>query len=195
MGRLHGVRLPPRVDLPHGLLLLSIYSPLQMRAQSVVREHFTTLMLEVVFGLDMQIPTIIFGDFNGSADPPADSLGATNRRRPVCPLLAGLLGPGGPFIDVHRSLLGESVPWTFRSLDQAGTLSASPVDLALANHAAMPLVHSATVMESVSDGGHSPVLLEFRLSGPVFMDWFPSQPQLPPLYVWVQPIYANPLTG
>ena len=138
-------------------------------------------MLEVVHGLDMQVPTIIFGDFNGSADPPADFLGATARRRAVCPLLAGLLGPGGPFIDVHRSLLGDSVPWTFRSLDQAGNLSASRIDLALVNHAALPLIQSASVLTSVGDGGHSPVLLEFRLSGPVTLDWFPPRPRLPPL--------------
>ena len=69
MGRLHGIRVPPRVGLPQGLLLLSAYAPLQIRSQSVVWDQFVSLMLEMIHGLDMQTPTILFGDFNGSVDP------------------------------------------------------------------------------------------------------------------------------
>ena len=108
MGRLHGIRVPPpRAGLPHGLLLFSAYAPLQIRAQSVVRDQFVNLMLEVVHSLDMQTPTILFGDFNGSVDPPADFLGATSQRCPVCPLLAGLLGPGGALCGYPSGFFGR----------------------------------------------------------------------------------------
>ena len=36
-------------------------------------------------------------------------------------------------------------------------------------------------MESVSDGGHSPILVDFFFPGPVALDWYPPRPQLPPL--------------
>ena len=70
MGRVHAVRIPPRAGLPKGILLLSVYAPLQIRAQEVVREQFVSLMLELTHGLDLQIPTFLLGDFNGSVDPP-----------------------------------------------------------------------------------------------------------------------------
>lgn len=179
--RLSAVRLPPRIGLPKGLLLFSIYAPLQVRAQALVREQFVSLVLEVTHGLDLQTPTLLLGDFNGSADPHLDFVSVSAQRRPVCPLLSSLLGPGGAWVDVHRSLLGDAAPPTFRSLDTNGNLSASRIDLVLANHAAMALVASASVLESISDGGHCPVVVDFRLSGPVALDWFPPHPRLPPL--------------
>lgn len=181
LGRLHGVRVPPRPGLPSGLVLLSVYAPLQVRAQAVAREQFVAMLLEVVHTLDLQIPTFLLGDFNGALDPACDFLSESGQRRPVCPLLAQLLGPGGPLVDVHRALLGEAVPWTFRSFDSTGTLSASRIDLALASHSAMGLVQTASVLESVSDGGHSPVLLAVRVGGPVTLNWVRPRPRLPPV--------------
>jgi exonuclease III len=181
MSRLSAVRLPPRPGLPHGLLLLSVYAPLQIRAHVVAREQFVSLVLEVTHSLDMQTPTLLLGDFNGSADPQLDFLSDSGKRRPVCPLLSTLLGPGGAWVDVHRAHLGDTVPWTFRSLDTDGTLSASRIDLVLANHSAMALVAAASVLDSVYDGGHCPILVDICLSGPVSLDWFPPRPRLPPL--------------
>ena len=76
MCRVHAVRLPPRSGLPQGLLLLSIYAPLQGHGQQVDRAQFTAAMLELIFGLDMQVPTLLLGDFNGSTCPPWDYHGA-----------------------------------------------------------------------------------------------------------------------
>ena len=179
-GRLHAVRLEKSVGLPQGLLLLSVYAPLQVRDQQVARAQFTAMVLEVSHTLDMQIPTLLMGDFNGSMDPPSDFLSSSGHRRPPCPLLSQLLGPGGAWVDVHRALLKE-VPWTFRSVDKEGTLSASRIDLVLANHAAMPLVQSASVLESVQDGGHSPVLVHLVLQAPVILHWSSPRARLPPL--------------
>ena len=179
-GRLHAVRLEKRVGLPQGLLLLSVYAPLQVRDQQVARAQFTAMVLEVSHTLDMQMPTLLMGDFNGSMDPPSDFLSSSGHRRPPCPLLSQLLGPGGAWVDVHRALLKE-VPWTFRSVDKEGTLSASRIDLVLANHAAMPLVQSASVLESVQDGGHSPVLVHLVLQAPVILHWSSPRARLPPL--------------
>ena len=180
MGRLHAVRLMPRTGLQQGILLLSIYAPLQVRAQRVLREQFVELLLEVTHALDMQTPTLLLGDFNGSADPPRDFLSESGKNRPVCPLLAQLLGPGAAWVDVHRSLMQE-VPWTFQNRDSQAHLSASRIDLVLANHSAMALICQASVLQTVSDGGHSPVLVGIRLDTPAGISWHRPRPRLPPL--------------
>jgi hypothetical protein len=172
------VRVAPRPGLLRGLLLFSVYAPLQVRAQQAVRDQFVAMMLEVCHTLDMQVPTLLLGDFNGSADPPQDFLSESGARRPVCPLLAKLLGPGAPWVDVHRAMLGE-VPWTFRNVNSEAKLSASRIDLVLANHTAMALVRGASVLEAVADGGHSPVLVQLQLMGPLVMSWQRPLPQLP----------------
>jgi exonuclease III len=181
VGRWHGVRLAPRLGLPLGLLLLSVYAPLQVRAQQGAREAFVSLVQEVTHGLDMQVPTLLLGDFNGSADPPRDFLSVSGSRRPVCPLLSHLLGPGSAWVDVHRALL-EVVPWTIQLIDTTGRVSASRIDLVLANHEAMRLVRAASVMEEVRDGGHSPVLVELQVSGVVAISWCRPRPRPPPLF-------------
>ena len=94
--RLHAVRLPPRMGLPKGLLLLSVYAPLQVRQQAMERGKFAAALQEVTHTLDMQVPTLLMGDFNGSACPARDFQGESASRREACPLLARLLGPGGP---------------------------------------------------------------------------------------------------
>ena len=132
IGRLHGIRLPPRAGLPRGLLLLSVYAPLQTRQQKVERAKFEAALLEVTHGLNLQVPTLLLGDFNGSTLPGRDF--HSSSRRDACPLLTRLLGPGGAWVDVHTHLLPEPLPWTFQSLDRNGKLSASRIDLVVANH-------------------------------------------------------------
>ena len=89
--RLHAVRLPPRAGLPHGLLLFSVYAPLQERQLATERARFVDAMLAVTHALDMQVPTLIMGDFNGALVPAQDCRGT--HPRPPCPLLSQLLGP------------------------------------------------------------------------------------------------------
>jgi exonuclease III len=180
-GRLHGIRLAPRAGLPHGLLLLSAYAPLQTKQQHVERTKFVAALQEVSHGLDLQVPTLLMGDFNGSAFPGRDFHGTTSARRAACPLLADLLGPGGAWVDVHAAMLPEPLPWTFQLLDRDGNLSASRIDLVLANHAAMALVRGAKVLTDVRDGGHSPVLVELVYQGPVAVNWQRPRPRLPDL--------------
>ena len=178
LGRLHAVQLMPRPGMPRGIWFITVYAPLQVRAQAVARDQFVAMMLEVIHSLDMQVPTFLLGDFNGSADPARDFLSDTGSRRPVCPLLGQLLGPATPWVDVHRALL-DDVPWTFQNVDTSARLSASRIDLILANHVAMGMVQNPTVLQSVRDGGHSPVLLELRLDAPVVLSWQRPLPRLP----------------
>ena len=137
-------------------------------------------MQEFVHGLDMQVPTLLLGDFNGSLEPALDYHSASGMRRAACPLLVHLLGPGAPWVDVHRLLMATPLPWTYQQLGSQGKLSASRIDLMLANHAALALVDSASICESVRDGGHSPVLVTLRAEA-VTLEWRCPRPQLPPL--------------
>jgi exonuclease III len=179
VGRLHAVRLAPRPALPRGLLLLSIYAPLQ--PQTAERVRFNRALLEVTHTLDLQTPTLLLSDFNGSICPPRDYLGSTGRSRAACALLTQLLGPGAAWVDVHAALLPAPLPWTFQSVDTRNRLSASRIDLILVNQAALPLVDSASVLSSVRDGGHSPVLLSLRLGSATGINWRRPVPRLPPL--------------
>ena len=174
MRRLHGIALAPRPDLPHGLLFLSVYAPLP---GTIDRPPFDLAMEELSYALDMQLPTLIMGDFNGSVDPARDYRSQSGARRPVCPLLAKLLGPGSPWMDVQELMLPPPLPWTYQ---QPNTSAASRIDLVLANASALRLIHSALVLEEVRDGGHSPVLIHLALdTGHV--DWQPPRPRPPPL--------------
>jgi endonuclease/exonuclease/phosphatase family metal-dependent hydrolase len=87
--------------------LLSVYAPLQTRQQQVERAKFVAALQEVTHSLDMQVPTVLMGDFNGSAYPGRDFHGSTSARRAACPLLVQLLGPGGAWVDVHATMLSE----------------------------------------------------------------------------------------
>ena len=169
-GRLHAVRLAPRPGLPLGMLLVSVYAPLQGHGQQASRAAFVALMLEVTHSMDMQVPTFLMGDFNGSCDPARDFRSTSGQRRAACPLLVQLLGPGAAWVDVHANLL-DTPPWTFQSVETGGQLSASRIDLVLANHVAMGLVKGATVLEQVRDGGHSPVVVDVCLGNPGLMTW------------------------
>ena len=170
-GRLHTVRLPPRRGLPRGLLLASVYAPLQLKQHTAERRKFVEAMIEFTHALDLQSPILLMGDFNGSPCPSRDFLAESGGRREPCPLLAQLLGPAGAWVDVHAALLGEPLPWTFQILDGEGKLSASRIDLILANHAALSLIERAWVLSDVRDGGHSPVLVDLCVEGPVSICW------------------------
>ena len=75
----------------------------------------------------------------------------------------------------------DVVPWTFRNVNRDAKLSASRIDLVLANHAAMTLVRGTSVLESVADGGHSPVLVQLQLGGPMVLSWTRPLPRVPEL--------------
>lgn len=179
MCRLAAVRLAPREGLPLGLLLVTIYGPLPNQPD---RAPFDVALMEVVHCMDMQVPTVLAGDFNGALDPERDYLSQSGARRPVCPLLAQLLGPGGPWVDVHVAMLPPPLPWTFRNATTGGAAMASRIDLILANSAAMRLIRSASVQDEVRDGGHSPVLVTLALDTGYIM-WRPPRPRLPDVLV------------
>ena len=85
MRRLHGIRLAPRPELPLGLLLLSLYAPL--RSQEAERACFDSALLDLVRCLDMQLPTLLLGDFNGSICPSRDYGGQRSSQLSPYPLL------------------------------------------------------------------------------------------------------------
>ena len=99
------------------------------------RARFVAAMLDVTHSLDMQVPTLLLGDFNGAVLPAHDCRGT--HTRPPCPLLSQLLGPAGAWVDAHVALLPRPLPWTFQALG-ASQAGASCIDLVLANHAAFP---------------------------------------------------------
>lgn len=177
MRRLHGVRLAPRDGLPLGLLVLSLYAPLH--TQATERACFDNAVLDLVHALDMQIPTFIVGDFNGSANPARDYGGQGSARYPVCQLLAHLLGPGAPWRDVVDTLGPHPLPMTFRNAHKSGDLMTSRIDLILANAVALPLAQSVEVLEDVHEGGHLPVIVNLRFASG-FVDWQPPRPRVPP---------------
>ena len=182
--RLHGVRLPPRDGLPLGVLILSIYAP---QPRSADRESFNSIFLSMVHALDMQVPTFLVGDFNGALQPADDYLSDSGARRSPCALLTDLLGPGRPWIDVHRALLSAPLPWTYRHVGPAGKPMASRIDLVLANPAAMRLVRAAAVQDDLDCSGHFPVLVTLSLD-PGRIEWRPPLPR--PLPVLHEPSAA-----
>ena len=170
MRRLHAVSLPPRPDLPRGLLLMSVYAPLDRH--SAERASFDLAFQELSHSLDMQVPTLLLGDWNGSVLPSRDYRSRSGRQRTPCPLLAHLTGPGAPWTDVHAALLPEPLPMTFHSPQLSGQVAASRIDLILANTAALPLLRGASVESDFRDGGHSPAFVSLALSTGR-LDWHP----------------------
>ena len=177
--RIHAVSLPPRSGLPHGLLLISTYAPLPN--QQLERTRFDLAFQELCHTLDMQRPTLLLGDFNGTLNPASDYQAESGRRRPPCPLLAALLGPGAPWVDVQASLLQPPLAWTYTNIDSRGRTSASRIDLILANQAALRLITSTYVLTGVAHGGHSPVMVDLRIDGPAALLWQCPRPKPPPL--------------
>ena len=98
MARLHGVMIPPRPALPFGLRIYSVYAPLPWDPGRV---SFNNAFVDFMASLDMQIPTLLLGDFDGTMAPNRDhSSGA----RPGCALLSRLVGSGGPFTDLQMAV-------------------------------------------------------------------------------------------
>lgn len=95
MCRLHCVVIPPRVGLPLGLRVFTVYAPLPTNSLCAA---FTSAFGDMVAVLDLQIPTLLLGDFNGSVSPQRDY---GSGRGEVSPLLASLVGPAGPFLDLQ----------------------------------------------------------------------------------------------
>jgi exonuclease III len=193
MGRLHAVRLPPRAGLPQGLLLLSVYAPLSQHGAHVERARFAQAMLEVSATLDMQQPTLLMGDFNGSVAPTRDYSAG---RGVVCQLLSQLLGPGAPWIDALLAVSPEEHTWTF-TIPVAGKWSSSRCDLVLANRTALRLLQSVVVETAIADGGHSPVVVTLRADvASAAVDWCRPRPRPPPLLMlssadlWRSPEWA-----
>ena len=162
------------------MLLFSIYAPLAEHDLEVERSQFATSFIEFTHQLDLQIPTLLLGDFNGSFCPSRDFLNSA-RQRPPCPLLSHLLGPGGAWIDTHATLTEPPLAWTFRMEDTSGLRAASRIDLILANQAALPLLHSVEVLSSVRDGGHSPVIVTLSLDQSLSIAWRRPLPKPPAL--------------
>ena len=76
----------------------------------------------------------------------------------VCPLLARLLGPGGPFLDLQMVLLSALIFYS----SHVDLTNLSRCDLDLGNRAALGLATRVSVVSGIVDGSHCPVLLELR---------------------------------
>ena len=164
------------------MLVLTVYAPLQIRQQAVERRKYAEALAEVTHQLDMQEPVLLVGDFNGSICPERDFMGESGARRGCCGLLGRLLGPGAAWVDVQVALQGAgALDWTFQLLDQEGRVSASRIDLVLANHVALGLIQRVEVLGDIRDGGHSPVVVELQLAGAVAIEWRAPQPRPPEL--------------
>ena len=174
MARLHGILVPRRPALPLGLRIFSVYAPLP---RDPGREAFNGTFLEFVAALDMQVPTLLLGDFNGTVAPDRDHRSGAG---PVCPLLTRLLGPGGPFIDLQVSVSPEDWGFTF-SMPHLTSLTQSRCDLALGNRAVLGLVHRVRVEPGTSEGGHAPVIVELRSVSSWSLSWRSPRPRLPAL--------------
>ena len=81
MCRLHGVAVAPRPGLPRGLYFFSPYAPLQDDSE---RSALNADFFEFVTSLDMQVPILFMGDFNGTVSPDRDYSDGVG---PVCELL------------------------------------------------------------------------------------------------------------
>jgi endonuclease/exonuclease/phosphatase family metal-dependent hydrolase len=68
MGRIHVVRIPDADGSGH-LRVVSVYAPLKMGEE---KEQFAEIMAEMLSEWDMQEPTLLVGDFNGSVNPQED---------------------------------------------------------------------------------------------------------------------------
>ena len=174
MARVHGVMFHPRAGLPLGLRVYTVYAPLP---RDPARPAFNEVFLDFVASLDMQLPTLLLGDLNGTVEPSRDHSSGAG---PVCPLLSRLLGPGGPFIDLQVAV--SPVEWTYTfSMPRHSALVQSRCDLALGNRALLPLVSRVWVDSGTLEGGHSPVLVELRTISVWPLSWSCPRPRLPAL--------------
>ena len=174
MQRVHAVQVPPRPGLSLGLRLFTVYAPLQ---QDETRGVFNAAFLEMVATLDMQVPTLLLGDFNGTVHPEQDYNSGSGQ---VCPLLSRLLGPGGAFLDLQLVVSPQERAFTFHH-ERGGQMSLSRCDLALGNRAVLSLVLKVFVAPGIYEGGHNPVIVELRDQPSWALNWKHPRPKLPAL--------------
>ena len=162
-GRMAMVVLPPSDDLPRGLHIISIYAPVRGDKS---RDAFTNDLWDAVMEWDMGIPTLLLGDFNGTS-PESPSQGHTASQ-----LMTKLVGPGGPFIDIHHHLAPGLVTWTY-TMSAYGGIHHTHIDYVLANRAALPLVKG--VGAEWRECGHTPLWVELELKVPQLLFAQPSR--------------------
>ena len=161
--------MPRRPGLLRGLLLVSIYAPLQ--SQALERARFNTAFAAFTHELDLQRPTLLLGDFNGTLDG-----------RTPCNLLAQLLGPGGAWVDLHALHGTAPLEPTFHSAATSRSRAGSSrIDLILASRSALPFIKQVEVLGHIQDGGHSPVIATLCLSQPLAICWQSPRPRPPAL--------------
>ena len=114
------------------------------------------------------------GDFNGSVCPTRDYSKGDGF---VCSMLARLLGPGGPFLDLQMAVSPNEFAPTFRS-PREHQETWSRCDLVLGNRAAFTLIARVHVESGIMDGGHSPVVVDIH-TRPVVLKWKCPQPRVP----------------
>ena len=175
MSRVHAVQVPPRPGLPLGLRVFSVYAPLR---ENPARDAFDTAFGEMVAGLDLQAPTLLLGDFNGSVSPQRDYASGAGD---VCPLLTRLVGPAGPFLDLQLVVSPEEYAYTFRH-SRGDEVRQSRCDLVLGSRSVLPLVKKVFVESGVFDGdGHFPIVVELSLKPHLGIPWYRPSPRLPQL--------------
>ena len=178
--RVSVVDIPKRADLPNGFRLVSVYAPVANdRARC---EVFCRHLMSWVASLDMQVPTLLLGDFNGSVDPPRDF--SNGAKRAVSSLLLQLLNPLGPFFDLQMAVSPDLWDFTFVAAaarnDNDPDAGLSRIDLALGNQAAVGLVERVFVAVGTTVFEHQPVLVDLRCR-PLALQWYPPRPRrLPP---------------
>ena len=106
------------------------------------REIFCLAFMKMVATLDMQLPTpLLQRDFNGAVTPARDY---SKDDGTVCLLLARLLGPGGPLLDLQMVVSPELFAPTFHSF-HVDLTNWSRCDWALGNRPALGLVARVSV--------------------------------------------------
>ena len=153
--RVQMVEFPPRAGLPKGLRIVNVYAPVTRWAvdqEDVERVWFQEMFIEAVSALDLGIPTLFAGDWNGTVHPERDYGGRGVRGAGVFVVdeVAGARGTVGGYVDIFP----RAWEWTFRRQE-----SMSRCDAVLACRAAIPLMAGLRVMSEVQDGGHSPVVV------------------------------------
>ena len=97
--RVQMIEFVPRNGLPRGLRIVNVYAPVVWSASEcgegdIEKTWFQELFIEAVSCLDLGIPTLFMGDWNGTVHPERDYAA---ERLPMkancCPLLTWLLGP------------------------------------------------------------------------------------------------------
>ena len=166
MGRIHAVRVPD-AEGPGGLRVVSVYAPLAKSTEE--RRAFGAAMWDMVVEWDMQEPTLLVGDFNGTVSPWEDYSKGDGQ---VCPLLSKLVGVGGPFVEVKPA----TKEWTFEVKHQDEVFG-SRIDLCLANRAALSRVESVEV-KRMPWHGHAALLIKVRGRTPQ-IDWEQGRRVLP----------------